>query len=149
MRAELTTSALDVTKLIDEVASPERGATACFIGTVRETNDGRSVQGIEYRAYEEMAQAELNRILLEAVTLHEGVDVAIEHRTGQLGVGEASVAVVTSHSHRGPSLDALRFVVEAIKSRLPIWKLELYADGSREWVNAAGDTPTMSDVTIT
>jgi molybdopterin synthase catalytic subunit len=137
MRATLTTRALDAAKLIAELSSPERGATACFIGTVRDSNDGREVEGIDYRAYEEMAEAEMNRILAEAADQFIGVDIVAEHRIGQLDVGDASVVVVTAHAHRGPALDCLRHVVEEIKSRLTIWKLEHYEDGAREWVNAA------------
>ncbi|HEY8165432.1 MAG TPA: molybdenum cofactor biosynthesis protein MoaE [Gemmatimonadaceae bacterium] len=145
MRAALVTDPLDVSRLVREVASPERGATACFIGTVRETNDGRAVTGIDYRAYQEMAEAELNRILVEAVNQYDGIDVALEHRTGQLAVGDASIVVVVAHAHRAPALDALRSIVEQIKSRATIWKLELYEDGTREWVSAGAQHLVSSD----
>jgi molybdopterin synthase catalytic subunit len=145
MRASLTINSLDIARLIREVASPQRGATACFIGTVRDTHDGRSVQGIDYRAYEEMAEAEMNRILGEAAQLHDGVDIVAEHRIGQLAVGDASIVVVAAHQHRAPALDGLRYVVEEIKSRLTVWKLELFEDGTREWVNAAASAAPNSD----
>jgi molybdopterin synthase catalytic subunit len=145
MRAGNTRNPLDVLRLVREVASPQHGASACFIGTVRDASDGRSVQGIDYRAYEEMAEAELNRILSEAARHHDGVDIVAEHRIGELDVGEASIVVVAAHEHRAPALDALRYVVEEIKSRLTIWKLELYEDGTREWVSAGAHVPVKSD----
>jgi molybdopterin synthase catalytic subunit len=144
VRAGLTTHPLDVVRLVQEVASPERGATACFIGTVRDANQGRPVRGIDYRAYEEMVEVEMKRILVEALELHDGIDAVAEHRIGSLAVGDASIVVVVAHAHRGAALNALRYVVEEIKSRAPIWKLELYEDGTREWVTT-GMLPNVSD----
>ena len=58
----------------------------------------------------------------------------VEHRLGTLGLGDVSVAIVSAHPHRGPALDAMRFAIEQLKRRVPIWKLEMYVDGAREWV---------------
>jgi molybdopterin synthase catalytic subunit len=131
----LTWSPILPAEVIELVADSAFGAVALFLGTVRETNEGRSVTGIEYSAYEAMAQAELERITSEARELHDGVRVAVVHRLGELGLGEISVAVVAAHAHRTPALEGMRYVIEALKKRVPIWKREHYIDGTREWVD--------------
>jgi len=133
---------LDAAALLARVASPAHGATALFVGTVRGTNAGRAVTGLEYEAYEAMAEAELARIEAEVAAAHPDVALAVEHRLGALALGEASVIVAAAHAHRAPALDALRVTVEELKRRVPIWKREHYADGTREWVDptAAGAT---------
>jgi molybdopterin synthase catalytic subunit len=62
----------------------------------------------------------------------------VEHRLGTLGLGDASVAIAVAHAHRGPAYDASRYVIEQLKQRVPIWKLEHYVDVTREWVGAGG-----------
>lgn len=135
MRAALVTHPLDAGALINEAASASRGATAIFVGTVRSLNEGREVSGIEYTAYEVMAEREMSNILVEAEERFDGAVVIAEHRTGQLGVGEASIVIVAAHEHRAAALDAVRYAIEEIKSRVPIWKRELYVDGTRSWVD--------------
>ena len=127
---------LDVAGVSGSVSSDSNGAVALFLGTVRSTNDGRPVTGIEYTAYDEMAEKEMTTILNEAAEKFGVADLRIEHRVGELSIGDASIAVAVAHPHRKPALDALRYIVEETKARAPIWKLEHYADGTREWVNA-------------
>ena len=133
--ARLVRVAIDAAALLREVGGDSSGATSLFLGTVRDANEGRAVQGIEYSAYDTMAVAELARIVDEACARHPGVRVAVEHRLGTLAVGDVSVAIACSHAHRGPALDASRFVIEQLKRRVPIWKRELYTDGTRAWVD--------------
>jgi molybdopterin synthase catalytic subunit len=121
--------------LIEEVSSPRNGAISLFIGTVREVNEGRAVSSIEYSSYRAMASAELERILDEAEELFGVSALVVEHRIGLLGLGEVSVAIAAAHPHRAPALDCTRYVIEEIKKRVPIWKMEHYADGTREWVD--------------
>jgi molybdopterin synthase catalytic subunit len=134
--ARIITAAIDVSSLSRAVASEQNGAIAIFTGTVRAQNDGREVRGIEYSAYEEMAVKEMTRILDEASGRFGVGDIAIEHRIGILDIGDVSIAVAVAHPHRGAALDALRYIVDETKARAPIWKLEHYTDGTREWVNA-------------
>lgn len=136
--ARLVTRPIDVSALTAEVAGEGRGAISIFLGTVRNSNEGRAVSGIDYSAYDAMAVAEMNRIVAEAVDRFAGVDVALEHRTGTLTVGDVSVAIACSHPHRSPSLDATRYVIEELKKRVPIWKREHYLDGTSEWVDPSG-----------
>jgi molybdopterin synthase catalytic subunit len=135
MRASIVTHALDTDALLREVADARRGATALFVGTVRSVNEGREVIGIEYSAYQSMAELEMSTVLAEAEEMNEGVVLVAEHRIGRLEVGEASIAIAAAHAHRGRALDALRYAIDEIKKRAPIWKRELYADGSESWVD--------------
>jgi molybdopterin synthase catalytic subunit len=134
-RAAIVSRAIDPASLLAEVRSIEYGAISSFIGTVRDLNDGRKVSAIEYSAYSAMAELELKRILDEAEERF-GVDALIvEHRIGHLELGDVSVAIVVAHEHRAPALDSTRYVIEEIKKRVPIWKMEHYEDGTREWVD--------------
>ncbi|MGQ0640628.1 MAG: molybdenum cofactor biosynthesis protein MoaE [Gemmatimonadaceae bacterium] len=137
----LVVQPIDVSGLTSLVASPAAGALSGFLGVVREVNEGRSVTGIEYSAYDEMAQREMQAIVAEAVARFDNVSVALEHRLGELSLGEVSVAIVVAHAHRAPALDACRYVIEELKKRVPIWKCEHYADGSRAWVDNRGAPP--------
>jgi molybdopterin synthase catalytic subunit len=134
-RAAIVTREINPALLIAEVQSTEYGAISLFAGTVRDTNDGRSVTAIDYSAYTSMAEAELGRILAEAEDRFAVTAIVVEHRVGSLALGDVSVAIVAAHAHRAPALDCTRFVIEEIKKRVPIWKQEHYADGSREWVD--------------
>lgn len=136
--ARLVTSPIDVAALTREVAGDDRGAITLFLGTVRNSSEGRAVDGIDYSAYEAMAVAEMNRILAEAGERFIGIEIALEHRIGTLRVGDVSVAIACSHAHRSPALDANRYVIEELKKRVPIWKREHYLDGTSEWVDPSG-----------
>src|SRR4051812_34498755 len=128
--------------MLDEAASNRNGATLLFIGTVRELNEGRAVSGMEYSAYQAMAVQELETIAAEAVARFGSEDIVVEHRLGTLELGEASVAIAVAHPHRGAAYDASRYVIEQLKQRVPIWKLEHYVDGTREWVAALSAAAT-------
>src|SRR5579872_1330603 len=134
IRAALVTRPIDVSALIAEVADVATGATALFVGTVRDMNDDKGVIGINYSAYTVMAERELLRIAQEAARQFAPLRVVVEHRIGALELGDVSVAIATAHAHRAPAIDGMRFVIEEIKRRVPIWKQERYLDGTREWV---------------
>jgi molybdopterin synthase catalytic subunit len=141
MRTAIVDDPIDVAALIDEVRDETCGALSVFLGTVRDTNDGRPVTGIEYSAYRSMAEREIATIVGEAQSKFGIARVVVEHRLGVLSLGDVSVAIVVAHPHRGPALDASRYVIEQLKRRVPIWKLEQYVDGTREWVGS-GAMPT-------
>lgn len=142
MRIALVTRPLDPTALLAEVAHVRNGASILFLGTVREVNEGRAVTGIDYRAYEAMADRELRAIAAETVERYQTDDVVVEHRLGTLGLGEASVAIAVAHPRRAAAFEAARFVIEELKRRVPIWKREHYADGTREWVDPTASAAT-------
>jgi len=137
MRIAVVERPIDVAALIAEVGDDSCGAVSVFLGCVRDTNDGRPVTGIEYSSYRAMAEREMATIVSEAANSFDISRLVVEHRVGTLGLRDVSVAVVAAHPHRAPALDATRYVIEQLKKRVPIWKLEHYMDGSREWVGAA------------
>ena len=129
----LTESPLDLGELLTSIQSPERGGVACFLGTVRNHHGGRGVLRLEYSAYAPMVEAECARIVAEAESRWQ-VAVALRHRIGRLEIGDAAVAVVAASAHRDEAFVACRHVIEELKRRVPIWKREVYADGSVVWV---------------
>ena len=129
---------IDAAALLSEVANVRHGATVLFVGTVRDTNDGSAVSGLDYSSHTDMAERELAAIALEAAERWDTSDIVVEHRIGSLELGEASVAIVVAHPHRGEAYEASRYVIEELKKRLPIWKREHYLDGRSEWVNVEG-----------
>jgi molybdopterin synthase catalytic subunit len=136
MRAALVDHEIDTVGLLTEVSRHANGAAIVFVGSVRDVNEGRAVTGIEYSAYDAMAQREMTDIVREATARFDTDDIVVEHRVGTLGLGEASVVIAVAHPHRGRAYDASRYVIEELKKRVPIWKREHYADGAREWVHA-------------
>jgi len=136
--SHLTRVRISVESLLGQVQSPERGGACVFLGTVRSDDD---VIAIEYSAYDEMAEAEIPRMLDEARERWPDVRVALQHRLGLIPVGEASIAIAAAAPHRDAAFAACRYVIEEVKKRLPIWKKELRADGSATWVDPSGPHP--------
>jgi molybdopterin synthase catalytic subunit len=145
MRSAIVQRRLDPSALLAEVSSAANGAAVLFAGTVRERNEGRAVSGMEYQAYVAMAERELAAIVGEAARRFGVSDLVCEHRLGELALGEASVVVAAAHPHRAPAFDAARYVIEELKRRVPIWKLEHYVDGTREWVDPTREGGTTRD----
>jgi molybdopterin synthase catalytic subunit len=133
--ARLVRDSIEPAALLRAVANPANGAVLLFLGVVREVNEGRAVTGIEYSAYESMAARELTNIAREAAERFATADIAIEHRLGELALEEASVAIAVAHPRRDDAYRASRWMLEELKRRVPIWKLEHYADGARAWVD--------------
>jgi len=124
---------LDERELTRFVATPASGGVVTFSGVVRDHHEGRSVQRIEYSAAGELAAAKLADLASELLAEPAIHRVAAVHRTGLLEVGEASVIVAASAAHRAEAFAAARRFIDRIKEVLPVWKLEHYADGTREW----------------
>lgn len=141
---------LDPSELMQRVAAPGAGAISVFVGTVRDHADGRSVTGMDYESYPAMAERVLTAIVQEAasgVAPERGpVRIAVEHRTGELAVGEASVVVAVAAAHREEAFVVCRQIIEAVKSRLPVWKREHYAEGDSRWLGDAPIHSTAGDV---
>lgn len=133
----LTPEPLNLVPLFASVQSPERGAVACFLGTVRNHHGGRDVLRLDYSAYAPMVEAECARIVAETESRWP-VAIALRHRIGALEIGDAAVAVVAASAHRDEAFAACRYVIEELKRRVPIWKREEFADGTVEWVGEAG-----------
>jgi molybdopterin synthase catalytic subunit len=125
----------DPTALRRRLLATGAGAFACFEGWVRDHNDGRRVTGLRYESYAALAEAEGARILDEARARFAIIDAACTHRTGDLELGDLAVWVGVSAAHRGPAFDACRWIIDEVKSRVPIWKHEEYADGDATWLH--------------
>lgn len=131
----LTRHSISVEALLGQVQGPERGGTCIFLGTVRH-DDG--VIAIEYSVYDDMAVAEMTRMLDEARERWPDARVIVQHRLGLVPVGEASIAIVAAATHRDEAFAACRYLIEEVKKRLPIWKKEMHADGTSTWVDPSG-----------
>lgn len=128
----LTGGPIDVAALEAAVAESGHGAVVTFVGRARDrSDDGREVVELEYEVYPELAATILDEVAA-AAEVRWGASVAVAHRHGVVPLGEAAVAIVAAAAHRGEAYEANRFVIEEIKSRLPIWKRERFTDGS-EW----------------
>ncbi len=130
----LTASPLDVAAMLREARASD-GAVAVFVGVVRNENDGRATTQICYEAYGPMAESEMEKISAGLGREWPSARVLMVHRTGLLQVGEASVAVVATSPHRAEAFAACRAAIDRIKTTVPIWKKERYADGTEEWVD--------------
>jgi molybdopterin synthase catalytic subunit len=135
-RSAIVDRPLDPASLLAEVSSESCGATVLFLGSVRNASQGRNVTGIEYRGYRPMAERELAAILAEVSAPDHRLRLVVEHRLGSLALGEISVVIAAAHPHRDTAYQASRAVIEELKRRVPIWKREMFADGTREWADA-------------
>lgn len=113
---------------------PSCGAVASFVGLVRNHDHGRRVSRLHYECYLSMAEKMLERIVAEAKDRWPINEVRVVHRIGTLEIGEAAVAIAVSSAHRAEAFEACRFVIEEIKKRVPIWKKEIFEDGTGEWI---------------
>jgi molybdopterin synthase catalytic subunit len=119
--------------------SPADGALCLFVGVVRNENQGRRVERLEYEAYEDMARPLMEEIATETRRRFPVTWVRLVHRLGRLEIGEASVAVAIASPHRDEAFAACRFAIDTLKAKVPIWKKEHYADGSA-WLEGSGAT---------
>jgi molybdopterin synthase catalytic subunit len=133
----LTRDRIDPSVFLAVQPAPDCGASAAFLGWVRDHHQGRAVIRIQYECYEALAEKELDRIALEVKQKYFCGTVRILHRIGTIEVGEAAVAIWVSSAHRDESFKACREAIERIKTSVPIWKHEFYQDGSSEWVLCA------------
>ena len=137
-RFALSATAIDTAELRAGLGTPDAGAFVCFEGWVRGHHLGRSVQGLDYHAYDALALAEGTRLLEEAQERFGIVGATCVHRTGALAVGELAVWVGVTAAHRDAAFAACRWIIDAVKASVPIWKNETYADGSSGWIHPEG-----------
>jgi len=130
---EVTRDPLDPAPLVAAVRRDESGAIALFYGVVRNENLGRRVQYLEYDAYPEMAVKKMNEVADEVRAKFAISDMGVLHRIGRLEIGETSLLVAVSSPHRAEAFEACHYAVDRIKQIVPIWKKEVWEDGS-EWI---------------
>ena len=131
--AFLTDSRIDISALIATAMRPSDGAHVVFAGVVRDHHEGRAVDAIFYDAYRPMAEKEIARVVDEASHRFPDVAIAVQHRLGELRVGEVSIVIVSCSPHRAEAFEASRFMIDRIKETVPIWKKERGPSGE-EWV---------------
>ena len=132
----ITRDALDaqaVRALEESVTTSGDGGVVTFQGVVRDNARGKQVRSLEYDAYLEMAEQQMAQIAAEVEARWEDSTVALVHRIGPLEIGECSVVVAVACPHRAEAFEACRYAIATLKSTVPIWKKEIYADGE-EWV---------------
>jgi molybdopterin synthase catalytic subunit len=134
----VTTNVLDSQAISGMVEDDGAGAIVTFVGTVRDNARGRGVLWLDYEAYAEAAEVQLRRIGDEIRERWPILAIAIEHRTGRLAIGEASVVIAVSSAHRDAAFQAAAYAIERIKQIVPIWKKEAYDDGET-WIGSEAD----------
>lgn len=135
VRFTIADQPFDIAPLRERVLSTRAGAYASFEGWVREVNDGRPVSALTYEAYQALAEREGETILAEAMQRFTIIEAVAVHRVGRLQLGELAVWVGVSAGHRDAAFAACRWIIDEVKSRVPIWKHEHYADGDAGWLH--------------
>lgn len=129
----LSEAPLSLDAVVDEVRSDEAGGIATFTGTTRIHSRDRTVTHLEYEAYQGMAEEVMAGIADDLRRRYELCDVAIHHRVGRVGIGEASVVIAVSAPHRHDALAACKDAIDSLKETVPLWKKEVY-EGGEEWI---------------
>ena len=128
-------SELSVDEVRAAVADPAAGGIALFAGAVRDTDHGRGVTGLSYSAHPSAA-AELRRVAEVIAEKYPVIGIAAVHRVGDLAIGDLAVVLAVSCPHRAEAFDACRDLIDILKASVPIWKHQLFDDGSAEWVGS-------------
>ena len=132
--ARITTLPIDPAKVMESVQDDSAGGTVLFVGTVRNVSEGKTVAGLRYEVYEEMAEEKMKEIEERLMARWPARKLAMVHRYGDLRIGEVSVAVAVSSEHRGDAFEACRYAIDTIKRSLPLWKKERLKGGKEDWV---------------
>jgi Molybdopterin converting factor, large subunit len=132
---EVTTNKLNFNTCYNFVTDASCGGIASFIGTVRNTTNAKRVTKLEFTTYKPMAIKELQKIANTALKTYAIYKIAIQHAEGILNIGDVPVIITVSAPHRQEALQACAFIIDTLKETVPIWKKEVFSDGS-VWVNA-------------
>ncbi len=133
MLFEVTSQPLDPERLRHHVRKDESGAVILFFGDVRNNSRGRRVLHLEYDAYPEMAEGMMRKLADEVMARWSLTDIAIQHRTGRLEIGETSLLIAVSSPHRKEAFEACHHLVDRFKQVVPIWKKEVW-EGGEVWI---------------
>ncbi|MDQ4111222.1 molybdenum cofactor biosynthesis protein MoaE [Nocardioides sp. NPDC023903] len=126
---------LDVTEVLDALDDDASGGVTLFVGRVRDHDGGKGVTGLDYQAHPS-ALARLADVAEKVAADHGVAGVAAVHRTGHLDIGDIAVIVATASGHRGEAFAASRDLIDTLKAEVPIWKHQVFTDGTDEWVGA-------------
>ena len=131
--AALRAEPLSVDEVVEAVRDPAAGGQVVFVGTVRDNDDGRSVDRLDYEAHPS-AEAQLRAVAESVAERWPAVAIAATHRVGSLAIGDIAVVVAASCPHRGEAFEAARALIDELKATVPIWKHQRFSDGTEEWV---------------
>ena len=131
----ITSDPLEPNSVTEIVRNNSNGAVITFLGTTRDSTDGKNVNYLEYEAYQPMAQNMIQQIFDEVKERWEIEDLAISHRLGKVEIGEISMVVAISSPHRKQAFEAGQYSIDRIKEIVPIWKKEFF-DNGEVWVGS-------------
>jgi len=126
----LTREVIPADKLVAAAKQGSDGAVVVFDGIVRDNTRGRKTLYLDYESYEEMASKQMAELAAQAIERFPVRGVTIVHRLGRLEIGETSVLIVVASAHRGAAFEACRWLIDTLKTTVPIWKKEMFADGA-------------------
>lgn len=132
---DLRETPLDVAEVLAGLDEDEAGGVTLFVGRVRDHDGGKGVTGLDYSAHP-TARQKLEEVADAVAERHQVTGVAAVHRVGTLAIGDIAVVVAASAAHRGQAFDASRDLIDTLKSEVPIWKHQRFADGTEEWVGS-------------
>ncbi len=136
LHAEVVSTDIELLEIVGRVSSSESGAIATFTGLVRELDHGRRVTELEYVAHDSATRV-IAEVARDVAANHDDlIALSIVHRVGTLRIGDVAVVVAASAAHRAAALKACTEAVEAVKTLLPVWKRQVFDDGTDEWVNS-------------
>ncbi|HET7326018.1 MAG TPA: molybdenum cofactor biosynthesis protein MoaE [Nocardioidaceae bacterium] len=130
---EIKDAPLSVDEVLHAVSDPAAGGVATFVGVVRDHDDDRGVQRLDYSAHPTVTDV-LRQVAVQVCATHPVLGLAAVHRVGSLAVGDLAVVAAVSCAHRGAAFDACRMLIDDLKATVPIWKHQVFADGGDEWV---------------
>ncbi|TYL46072.1 molybdenum cofactor biosynthesis protein MoaE [Nocardioides sp. BGMRC 2183] len=133
--AAISDAPLSVAEVLDTLDDPGAGGLVLFVGRVRDHDGGKGVRGLGYSAHPS-AVDRLREVCHRVAEQYDVTALAAVHRVGDLAVGDLAVVVATTAAHRGSSFDASRALIDTLKAEVPIWKHQLFDDGTEEWVGA-------------
>jgi len=132
VRVSVGQGPIDPSALLDQVGHDASGATVLFLGTVRDhSRDKEGVTHLQYEVYPEMVEEKIREIVDEAIGRWPVLGAVVVHRSGEVRLREASVAVCVSTAHRGDAFEAARYIMDELKQRAPIWKKEFWPGGAK------------------
>jgi molybdopterin synthase catalytic subunit len=131
----ISETAIDVINLLSRSHDPKAGAVVLFSGEVRDHNAGKDVSYLAYEAHIPIASKMIRQIIEEAAGTWKLNSVVAQHRIGKVAIGEAAVVVITGSPHRKEAYAANQFIIDKIKHEVPIWKCEVFTDGTKQWGN--------------
>jgi MoaE-MoaD fusion protein len=126
----LTRDVIPADELVAAIKQGSDGAVAVFDGIVRDNSRGRKTLYLDYESYEEMAARQIAELASQAIERFAVRGVTVVHRLGRLQIGETSVLIIVASAHRGAAFDACRWLIDTLKTTVPIWKKEMFVDGA-------------------